>query len=116
MNANQIIYRMYHEDSVQVDNFNKIGFEMGMVREEYETFPGALTHFDTGKAYCYLLSNGIYFPISEESMGSIADKFAKLREMRDSIKRENRCKREQELEEKIKMLQKELGELRKCTR
>ena len=75
---NEMIRDMFHEDPTQVDNLDKIGFEIGMAKQEYET--GAGTRF--GKAYCYLKSADILFPISEESFNSIAEKLSRLKEIK----------------------------------
>ena len=82
-NNNQIIHDMHVEDLTQVENYDEIGFEVGSIREEHETFRSM--HFDKryygmefGKRYYYIKSAGIHFPISKDSAEAINAKMVRL--------------------------------------
>ena len=84
-NNNQIIHDMHVEDLTQVENYDEIGFEVGSIREEHETFRSM--HFDKryygmefGKRYYYIKSAGIHFPISKDSAETINAKMVRLQE------------------------------------
>ena len=78
---NQIIHDMHIENLTQVENYDKIRFEVGRIREENETFEG--TAF--GKPYHYIKSPGIYFPISKESAEAIIGKMVRLIELKKYV-------------------------------
>ena len=97
---NQIIHDMHTEDPTQVENYAKIGFEVGSIRQEYESFQG--TQF--GKQYYYIKSAGIHFPISKDSAEAIIAKMVRLLDLHKYQEEAEKYREEseQELVEKVK--------------